>query len=397
MSTFTRYVLGQLARIFIFALVALTLLLVIGGVVRQAVDHGLPPAQVLRLVPYLLPEMLRITVPVTLLLATTTVYSRMAGANEVVAIKSMGISPMVIIWPAVFVAVLLSLATLWMNDLAVSWGRKGAQRVLVEAVEEIAYGMLRTHKQYNSPIFSINVKDVEGRTLILPVLSLKKRETTPGMTLRAEQAELRCDKEANTLKIVAVNGDISFKGGEDANFDFPGEFTLDIPLEEASGAGRSSQTPSALPLGVIRKETIAQNLDIKQYEHEMTARAMHEMLSGDFDAVTGHDWATRDAVLASKWRRLYKLRTEPSRRWSAGFSCLFFFWVGAPMAIRRRNSDFFTSFALCFLPILIVYYPFLMYTIDASKNGTIPPISVWIGNAVLFLWGAYLLRKVVRY
>ena len=52
---------------------------------------------------------------------------------------------------------------------------------------------------------------------------------------------------------------------------------------------------------------------------------------------------------------------------------------------------------LCFLPILIVYYPFLMYTIDASKNGSVPPLSVWSGNLVLALWGAYLLRKVLRY
>ena len=67
------------------------------------------------------------------------------------------------------------------------------------------------------------------------------------------------------------------------------------------------------------------------------------------------------------------------------------------MAIRLRNRDFLTSFFLCFLPILIVYYPLLMYGIDGSKSGTIPPQAVWTGNLLLVGWGAWLLRKVIRY
>ena len=67
------------------------------------------------------------------------------------------------------------------------------------------------------------------------------------------------------------------------------------------------------------------------------------------------------------------------------------------MAIRRRNQDFLTSFFLCFLPILLVYYPLLVWGVDGAKHGELPAYSVWAGNMLLFIWGAYLLRKVVRY
>jgi len=67
------------------------------------------------------------------------------------------------------------------------------------------------------------------------------------------------------------------------------------------------------------------------------------------------------------------------------------------MAIRLRNRDFLTSFFLCFLPILIVYYPLLAYGIDGAKNGTIPPWAVWAGNALLILWGLWLMGRVTRY
>ena len=67
------------------------------------------------------------------------------------------------------------------------------------------------------------------------------------------------------------------------------------------------------------------------------------------------------------------------------------------MAIRLRNADVFTSFFACFLPILIVYYPLLMYGLDRSKNGVIHPYVVWLANMILVVWGLWLLRKVIRY
>ena len=66
------------------------------------------------------------------------------------------------------------------------------------------------------------------------------------------------------------------------------------------------------------------------------------------------------------------------------------------MAIRLRRSDFLTSFFVCFLPILIIYYPALMGAIDASKGGS-SPLWLWAGNGLLLVWGAWLLRRVIRY
>ena len=67
------------------------------------------------------------------------------------------------------------------------------------------------------------------------------------------------------------------------------------------------------------------------------------------------------------------------------------------MAICLRNRDFLTSFFLCFLPILIVYYPLMIFGADQAKNGNLPTIFVWAGNVMLMLWGVWLLRRVIRY
>jgi len=121
------------------------------------------------------------------------------------------------------------------------------------------------------------------------------------------------------------------------------------------------------------------------------------MLCGDFQDLAAPQWDNNAYDLRFVQGQLYRLQTEPHRRFSAGFSCLCFAFIGAPMAIRRRKSDFLTIFFLCFLPILTIYYPLLVYGVDAAKSGSIPPYAVWTGNILLLAWGAWMMRRVIRY
>ena len=110
---------------------------------------------------------------------------------------------------------------------------------------------------------------------------------------------------------------------------------------------------------------------------------LRETLSGDFIDMASSGWPHYRNTLQVFYSTYHRLLTEPHRRWATGFSCLFFVWVGAPLAIQMRNSDLLASFALCFLPILIVYYPLLVFGVDGAKHGTIPPWSIWAGNVLL--------------
>jgi len=395
MGILARYVLAEMAKVFLISLVALTLLMIVVGVFREAQMQSLPLWQVVRLIPYVLPDALRVAVPVTLLLAAVVVYGRMSGSGEVVAVKTLGICPMVILWPTFIAAFLLSLATVWLNDLAVSWGRSGVQRVVIESVEEIAYGMLRAQRRYSSPNFAINVKRVDGRRLIRPTLSLPQRGNSPAITITAEEAELQSDRAEGVLRITLRNGTLEM--ADRLSIQFPDVYQQEVPLRDASRARRESLPPSWLSLRVISKEAAAAEQTVQQWERQLAARAAYQMLCGDLDGLTSRQWEPRIRLLERHRGHLHRLKTEPHRRWSAGFSCLCFVWVGAPMAIRLRKSDFLTSFFVCFAPILVVYYPLLAYGVDGAKNGTLPPYAVWVGNVLLGCWGGWLLRKVIRY
>ncbi len=393
MKIISRYVLSELLQVFLVALTALTLFMLVIGLVKEAQQQGLGFLQIAALVPYVLPEAMRFAVPGTMLFAVASVFGRMSASNEITALKAAGITPMATIWPAMALAVVVSFVSVWLNDVAVSWGRDGVRRVIVGSVEEIIYGRLRQQRSYSTPQVSINVKGVDGKKLIRPTLSFQPGGSAAPVTVSAAEAELRADAAAGTLAITFRDGTLHVG---DLKAVFPDTIERVVPLNTVSQKNIVSTSPSEIAMADFPKARAEQIARISQLEQESAAKTAMAILSGRMDqSVPAAVEPERQAVKQEK-SRLKRIIMEPWRRWANGFSCLCFVLVGAPMAIRMRNADFLTSFFLCFLPILIIYYPVLMLGISRVKAGALPPSAVWMGNVLMMLWGLWLLRRVVR-
>ena len=392
MKIVSRYVLSELLQVFLVALSALTLFMLVVGLVKEAQQQGLGFMQIAALVPYVIPEAMRFAVPGTMLFAVASVFGRMSATNEITALKAAGISPMAAIWPAVGLAVAVSFVSVWLNDVAVSWGRDGVRRVIVSSVEEIIYGRLKQHRSYSAPQISINVKNVEGRKLIRPTLSYQPQEGA-AVTVSAAEAELRADAAKGVLTITCRDGTLHVG---DVKAVFPDELTREIPLDTVSRKENTSTSPSEIAMADFPRARAEQLARIGMYEEIAAAKTAMAILSGRIDmTVPGSVEGERQAVKVET-ARLHRIVMEPWRRWANGFSCLCFVLVGAPMAIRMRNADFLTSFFLCFLPILLVYYPVFMLGVSQAKSGAVPPLAVWTGNLLVTLWGVWLMRSVIR-
>lgn len=390
MRILTRYVLSELLKVFLVALAGMTLFLLLVGLFREAYNQGLGLKQVLLLIPFVLPEALRFSVPATILFAACSVFGRLASANEVIAVKASGISPMVLLWPTFAMAFLVSLAAVWLNDVAVSWGRDGMLKVVIESVEEVAYGRLQQQRSYSSRQFSINVKDVQGKRLIRPEITFQGDGDDPPTNISCAEASLHSDLIEQTLTISCRNGVLE-RGG--VSFSFPDTWQQVLPLDRSGG----KRSPSDLPMYAIPEDQAQQRNRIQTLAQQMTATAACQMLTGDFASLAGTQWSRQQGQVTEARQRLFRLEMEPARRWANGFSCLCFVLVGAPLAIYLRNSDLLTSFFACFLPILIVYYPMLMFGVSQCKNGDYPPFAVWSGNLILAAIGTWLIRRVCRY
>jgi lipopolysaccharide export system permease protein len=256
--------------------------------------------------------------------------------------------------------------------------------------------MLRTHRRYATPKLSINVKEVRDHKLIRPMISLRASGSSPAITITAREAELQCDPQAKALIITLREGYTEVEGK--ASVHFPGTFRYPISLPDASKKGGGGlRNPSYYALRNLPGETQKQQKRIRTLEKSQAAEVAYDMLTGDFEAIGSNQWKNHQRTLDNTQRRLYRLHTEPWRRWANGFSCFFFVLMGIPLAIRMRSSDFLSSFFACFLPILLVYYPLLAFGVDLAKSGTVPPYTVWAGNLAIAFVGIWLLRKIIRY
>ncbi len=385
----------DLLKVFLLTLTVMTAFLFVVLVGKEAVENGLGLVPILRMLPYILPQAMQFAVPGTMLLATVAVYGRIAASNEIVAIKSMGISPMTLVWPTIILATLVSFGAVVLNDVAVSWGRGGVQRVLLESLEEIVYGRLRTARSYSNKQIKVSVRRVEGRRLIQPTLVYFDAENDKPTTITADVAEIRSNPQREEMLVIFTNAEVDLHGK--GSIYHPGEFMLPVPLNNLGGGKSKNRSPSQYSLSEIAPSKIEQTVLIDRLEQEMTAETAQALMTGRMFELSPTNWQSKQVAVRRAVGKLHRLNTEPHRRWANAFSCLCFVMIGAPMAIRLRHGEIWGSFFACFLPILLVYYPMLAGCLDLAKDGVLPPQAVWLGNIVLALWGVWLVRRVVKF
>ena len=97
-------------------------------------------------------------------------------------------------------------------------------------------------------------------------------------------------------------------------------------------------------------------------------------------------------------RRCNELETEWQLRISMAFGSLLFVILGAPVGILFAKRDFLSAFMTCFLPIIGIYYPLMLFGVNMSKEGLLGPIvSLWIGNVLLAVLAGFVLPSVVKH
>ncbi|MCL2006350.1 MAG: LptF/LptG family permease [Planctomycetaceae bacterium] len=391
MNVIVRYILRELGIIFLIGFLALTCLLLIVGIVQVVIDRHIPLAHTWQLIPFVFAEMSAISLPVTLLLAVTIFFSRMSGNNEVVALKALGIPPRTFLMPAYVIAFIVSLLGVAINEISVTWGPKGINAVLYQNAENIFISQLQKNRHFETDDkqIAIMVKGVDAqRRLIEPTIMLKRESAT----IEAQSARITIDFNANMLTITLEDFRVTSGFGRAVG----GSRELTFPLSEIV-PDTKRERPSNLSLHRINREMQRTTELIEQQRRIIAAHRTFAAGLGSVDAWMTPQIAEAKRQIRQLQSRYDRLAVEPPRRWATGFCCFFFVWLGAPLAIWMRKSDFFSSFFACFLPILVLYYPLLMFGLSQAKNGTLPPMSVWIANAVIGLIGFWFLRQVSRY
>src|SRR5436189_5937782 len=119
MKLIDRFVSRELVVNVLFAIVVLSLVLVVGTIFRKQlpllVNHDVPMEYLVTFIAYVLPFSLIFTIPWGLLTAVLLVFGRLSADNELIALRSNGVSITRICLPLMVIALLCTVASLWLN------------------------------------------------------------------------------------------------------------------------------------------------------------------------------------------------------------------------------------------------------------------------------------------
>lgn len=393
MTKLQRYILFELLRVFFLMVVVLTVMLVFVGLLRERESQGLGFEQIIQIMPYVVPSMLPFTIPATLLLAVTVVYGRVAGDQEVIAAKAAGVNPLRLLTPAFVVGGVLAFGSFAMTNYATPWAINNMERIVTQAIEDIFLDKLASQHYISEPEkgFSITVADVKERTLINATFTYRDGDHEQ-VTLNARLAQIRFDMDERKIKVRLRDAQANVPGRDSgASLD---QKELAFPLElDARTRNARHQT-----IGDIYQRLATETAEAKINQQQRDQHAAMLLLTGDFHRfsdTTMEQYAVHPRTIKTSRR---KLKTEIHSRYAMAASCFFFALLGGPFAVYQARRQFITAFIMCFLPILLVYYPVTFLMVNLGKTGTIDPAwGMWIPNAILAVSSLWVLRKVIQH
>ncbi len=406
-SILHRMILWGLIKVFLMSLVGITGILLMAGIVAEASQEGLSPTQILAAIPLIIPSTLPYTVPATTLFACCVVYGRLAADNEILAIKSSGVNILHVVRPGLLLGLAASALTLGLYwDVIPSTHRMLRQMAFNDA-EELIYSMLRRQNSFNYPQmpYAIWVRGVDGKKLLDPVVKGRDPQGRTTFVAQAREAELGVDMKQRTLIFRMRSGSIIFADGSNANFA-----DREVPVTMPPNFGKEGLLR---PRDMTWDELLTQRRKFQDYDaiykKEIDARIRGGDAAGSAKALPSPDGLPDDPPNHKKdlkqlqfedeylHQQVLWLDVELLMRPALSVGCFCFILVGCPVGIWLSRNDYLSAFIVCFLPIVLIYYPLMLCGTGLAKEGHMDPIAlVWGANLLMGLIGGALFWRLLR-
>lgn len=370
MKLVDRYLLRELAPPFLIGVLTFTFLLLMSQILRLMeliVNKGVAAGTIMRLVFYLLPSILVLTVPMAVFLATVVTFGRLSAENELTALKTGGFSLTRLCLPvAIFSAAAWALSS-WLIISALPAGNQAFRTKMFEIVRTKASVGLREkifNDDFEGLVIYVNhipqtANPVMEGIFISDARPEKRQPPGEAITIVAERGWLIPEPGADRVVFRLENGGIHVLSRDFTVYQRADFRTHDLQLSFGDESGESL----ALPKG-LREMTLGE-LREKNAEHRRLG--------------------------VKQWAPLVEIH----KKFAIPFAALIFGFLGAAMGVLFRRGEKFVSFALS-IAVAIVYYVFLLAGEPLGKQGRLSPFwAMWSAN--IFFSGATvaLFRKVL--
>src|SRR6266403_4371497 len=367
MKLIDRFVSRELLVNVFFALAVLRLGLVVGNIVRKLhpllVNHDVPVEYLITFLAYVLPFSLIFTIPWGLLTAILLVFGRLSADNELIALRSNGVSVPRVCVSLAGVALVCTVISLWLNvqvapaaqeklrsslyDLATRnpMALFGSDQVIDEFPgRKIYVGKKDGNKLENITVFEMNEQSLPVRVPFARTGMLEADLPNKRILIRLYDARYQQRDEKNPLDLRKIRDGISMAEG-----------TLPISLDELYEKEKKRPSRSAM--------SIEQLLD--------------QLGSGN----------TREQS---------ESRTEINKRFSFPFACVAFAIIGVPLGVTAHRRETSIGFAMGLI-VAVAYFLFVIIADTLRGNPKVhPELLIWVPNVLFIVLGAFLFRRLAR-
>lgn len=365
MKILTRYLIKELVSPFLLSLCVVTFLLLSGKIfdlTELLITKGIPAKIIGKLLLYILPSFLAITVPISVLVSVLMVLGRLSSENEIIAIKTSGINLIRLFVPVIAISVFISLFMFWFNNnilLKSNFAFKNLYYTIVQKKAEVIIKEKVFIDDFDGLLIYIGNMN-EKMSKLHNVFIQKFEPNKPRQTIIAKEAELISNPAERKVMMKLYNGTAHECDEKDMakyhKIDFE-TYNINIDINQMLG----------------------QISDIRKGDREMNMSELKE-----------------EAERASK----LKLKTgflwvEYYKKSAIAFACTIFAMIGLPLGTMAKKSGravgIFTSILLSF-----VYYLFLLGgEILGDREKVSPFLAMWSANIALGAIGIILLIAVV--
>ena len=399
-----RYVMGEVVRAFALAVLTMTIIFVLFMVITEATKLGLSPRDIMTLVLYVIPGTLPYTVPVSMLFAVTVVFGRLAADNEVIAVKTSGLSAMTILWPAIIMGGTLSALLLFLSHGLIPRANHLAKITIFKNFEDAFYKALKIEREFNNAgwpfLIMVRDVDVESRTMFDAIFKHRANSGPGGDTfdlvVQAKKAVIKFDLDLGEAHIFLEGAEISNGGKSDDVVIIDGrEIVMKIPDKTNTSAEKRIQEWTTRELS---DEQVDYRRKIVRERKRQAIDASLCIGSGRLQWVHWEDVQTSFVDYGYWTRRVSEYETEKQLRSAQAFGSFFFVILGAPVGILFAKRDFLSAFISCFMPIIVLYYPLMLLGVNLGKEDVLNPvIALWASNVLLGILAGFTIPPVIRH
>lgn len=360
-----RYIFWELIPPFLVNVVFFTFIFLMTKILEITnliVNYRISLSVVLLMLMYSMPFFLQFIIPMSVMMSVLLTFLRLSNDNEIVALKSGGVSIYGLLPPVLVFCLMGHLLTSFMAIYGLPEGRMALKKLAVKVIAsnlDIGLKERTFNDRFDGVVLYVNKIDIKNKMLI-DVFIEDSRNKQIVSTVVAPKARLISDPEKFRFHFRLFNGSINQVDLERRSANMIHFDTYDLTI--------APKRPLATPRGGPKDEEEMSIPELRQYVREAT----------------------------KKDDRYYLALMEFHKKFSTPAACFALGILALPLGIQSKSAKrtFGIGLGLIFF---LFYYILLSAGWVFGEAGVYPPlIGMWVPNIVMGGIGIFLLIRTAR-